>query len=96
MAVASAGPYTNNLHLAPDRQLHQNLIAHHKCINLGGIKFSDEWATKLLEVVSGSLETGSVVMDGCTRSHNCSPGYNNNNNNNNNDRLTAFDPGQPG
>jgi len=22
--------------------------------------------------------------------------YNNNNNNNNNDRLTAFDPGQPG
>ena len=53
----------------------KNLIAHHKRINLGGIKFSDEWATKLLEVVSGSLETGSVVMDGCTRSHNCSHGY---------------------
>jgi len=25
MAVASAGPYTNNLHLAPDRQPHQHL-----------------------------------------------------------------------
>ena len=27
-AVASAGPYTNNLHLAPDRQPHQHLITH--------------------------------------------------------------------
>jgi len=26
MAVASAGPYANNLHLAPDRQPHQHLI----------------------------------------------------------------------
>jgi len=25
-AVASAGPYANNLHLAPDRQPHQHLI----------------------------------------------------------------------
>ena len=25
-AVASAGPYANNLHLAPDRQTNQNLI----------------------------------------------------------------------
>ena len=25
-AVASAGPYTNNLHLAPDWQPHQHLI----------------------------------------------------------------------
>ena len=28
MAVASAGPYANNLHLAPDRQPHQHLITH--------------------------------------------------------------------
>ena len=27
MAVASAGPHANNLHLAPDRQPHQQLIA---------------------------------------------------------------------
>jgi len=27
-AVASAGPYANNLHLAPDRQPHQHLITH--------------------------------------------------------------------
>jgi len=26
IAVASAGPYANNLHLAPDRQPHQHLI----------------------------------------------------------------------
>jgi len=26
MAVASAGPYANNLHLAPDRRPHQHLI----------------------------------------------------------------------
>ena len=26
MAVASAGPYANNVHLAPDRQSHQHLI----------------------------------------------------------------------
>jgi len=26
MAVASAGPYANNLHLAPDREPHQHLI----------------------------------------------------------------------
>jgi len=26
-AVALAGPYTNNLHLAPDRQPHQHLIS---------------------------------------------------------------------
>jgi len=25
-AMASAGPYANNLHLAPDRQTNQNLI----------------------------------------------------------------------
>ena len=25
-AVASAGPYANNMHLAPDRQPHQHLI----------------------------------------------------------------------
>jgi len=28
MAVASAGPYANNLQLAPDRQPHQHLITH--------------------------------------------------------------------
>ena len=27
-AVASAGPYANNLHLALDRQPHQHLITH--------------------------------------------------------------------
>ena len=26
MAVTSAGPYANNMHLAPDRQQHQHLI----------------------------------------------------------------------
>jgi len=28
MAVASAGPYANSLHLTPERQPHQHLITH--------------------------------------------------------------------
>ena len=28
-AVASAGPYANNLHLAPDRKLHQHFITQY-------------------------------------------------------------------
>ena len=33
MAVASAGPYANNLHLAPDRQPHQHLST--QCLQAG-------------------------------------------------------------
>ena len=55
MAVASAGPYANNLHLAPDRQPHQHLITQ---IFIGRMLFlmpSHVRALKATQSIEGSV-----------------------------------------
>jgi len=54
-AVASAGPYANNLHLALDRQPHQHLITHSIFFQAGCSSWCSTNSVKALRAIAGKV-----------------------------------------